>query len=325
MPSFDVITVGDAIIDMFLSLHDTARYCRVDAEKAQICFDSGSKLLVDTAQFELGGNASNVAVGLSRLGFQLALAAEIGGDEFAEKILHKLQNDNIHLDLVKQTKNAASTFSVCISFMKDRTLFVRHIIREHDIVFNNLSAKWVYLTSLGDKWQDLYDRTASFIKTTGAQLAFNPGSHQLQAGRESFRSLLNKATILFVNKEEAEEIVYGALQHSNNSANAPETLLKELKRLGPKIACITDGKNGSYTIDENMQIFSQGVLPGKLVEKTGAGDAYATGFLGAYMLGKSIQEAMRWGTLESSSVIEHVGAQPGLMTKEQLAEREKTI
>ncbi len=325
MATFDVITVGDAILDTFLGIHDAAQYCRVDAASCQICFDSGSKILVDNAQFELGGNAANVAVGLSRLGYQTALAAEIGDDEFAEKILHTLRKEHVRLDLVKQTVNEPSTFSVCISFMKDRTLFVRHVGRDHDICFDDLSTKWIYITSLGDKWKGLYDTALAFAKSSGANIAFNPGSNQLQSGRESFREILTYTTILFVNREEAEEVVYGAIQHSNNKANEAEVLLKELQKLGPKIVCITDGKNGSYAIDEQEKIFSQSILPGNCVEKTGAGDAYSTGFLGAHMQGKGIQEAMVWGTVESASVIEHIGAQPGLLTKEALEERMKQV
>jgi len=62
-------------------------------------------------------------------------------------------------------------------------------------------------------------------------------------------------------------------------------------------------------------------MPCTMVEKTGAGDAYAAGFLGALLLGKSVEEALQWGAAESASVIEHVGAQPGLLTMNGLKHR----
>src|SRR5690348_9379245 len=110
----DVLTVGDALIDTFLGVHEDARYCYFDSTKGDICFASGAKIMVESAQFLLGGNACNVSVGLSRLGYRVALGAEIGGDEFAQKIVAGLTKDHVDRTYLKQTPTAESTFSVGI-------------------------------------------------------------------------------------------------------------------------------------------------------------------------------------------------------------------
>jgi len=320
-----VVCIGDALIDTFLSIHDAARYCRVDHEHMEICFEAGAKILVDDAQFQLGGNACNVSVGLSRLGFSCYLAAEIGGDEFAEKIMKGLLHDHINLELLKQTKEAASTFSVCLNFKKERTLFVRHIVREHDIDLTKITPDVVYLTSLGKEWESLYAKAKTYVQNTHAKLAFNPGSTQLASGREKFKDILAITDILLVNKEEAEEVLYGEVQHTENSANTIETMLRQLQKFGPKIICITDGTNGSVAIDEKGTLYKEGIVSVEVVEKTGAGDAFSSGFLAGIIEGKTIQEAMKYGALNSASVITKYGAQPGLLTKEELSKRIGTL
>lgn len=316
-----IVCIGDALIDTFLSIHDAARYCRVDHEHMEICFEAGAKILVDDAQFLLGGNACNASVGLSRLGFTSILAAEIGTDEFSQKIIKGLQADHVSLELVTQTPDAPSTFSVCLNFKSERTLFVRHVVRKHEIDLEKITPNWVYLTSLGKEWEGLYAKTKTYVEKTGAKLAFNPGSTQLLAGREHFKDILLLTNILLVNKEEAEEILYGSVQHTQNTANTPVVMVKELQKLGPKIVCITDGEHGSDAVDEKGVVYHQNIVPSEYVEKTGAGDAYSSGFIGALINEKTMQEAMLWGSVNSASVITKYGAQPGLLTKQSLLER----
>ncbi len=321
MQKVDVVTVGDSIVDIYLSIHDTAKYCRRDHEHNEICFESGAKILIDNADIHLGGNASNVAVGLKRLGFNVGLAAEIGDDEFSGKIINTLTEEGVIMDLVKKTKGAASTFSLILGFMNDRTLFARHVIRGHNISFEGVNAKWVYLTSLGKEWKTLYKNVYEFIKNSGIKLMFNPGTTQLSEGRENLFDLLSVTKVLMVNREEAEEIAYGQVQTSESEKTDPQFLTQELKKLGPKIVCITDGKKGSYVLSETGEFLSLGIFDGEIVGKTGAGDAYSAGFLGALISGLSIKEAMNWGTAESASVVEHIGAEVGLLTKEALIKR----
>ena len=84
--------------------------------------------------------------------------------------------------------------------------------------------------------------------------------------------------------------------------------------MGARSVVITDGKNGSSAIDEKGKIYSFGVLPANVVQKTGAGDAYTSGFLAAYTQGKDIEGAMRWGAANAASVIQEIGAQKGLLS-----------
>lgn len=326
MPDFDLVTIGDALIDHFLTIHETSRFCEAKQDTHQFCFVSGSKIMVDSSEFHLGGNACNVAVGSSRLGMHTAIVAEIGQDEFSQKITVGLQKDNVELSHLQQTSGAASTFSISLSFMADRTNFVHHVERQHEIDIEDLNTKMIYLTSLGKEWKPMYARVLTYRNThPDTVLVFNPGSPQMQEGRESFKDILAVTDILMVNKEEAEQILYGTVQHTENRATTSEVLLKELQKLGPQIVCVTDGLNGSFVIDTDGTMHTQGLAKANMIQKTGAGDAYSTGFLGALLYGEDLPSAMKWGAVSSASVIEHIGAQVGLLTKESLQERLQTV
>jgi len=342
MQSFDVVCVGNAKIDLFLSIHEANKHLRLNAQTNELCFHSGEKIAVDGCNLSLGGNAANVAVGLSRLGLKSSLYAEIGDDELSHKIINTLKKEDVHTENVKRSKDNECSISVIINFKNERTIFSEHIKRLHDFVFDNLSTKWLYLTSIGNEWKNAYERTSNFVKQTKTLLAFNPGTLQINAGYESIADVLNVTNILFVNKEEATRISNLSPRARLDSARLGEAgkflifnekdnkdiikqLLIKLQKLGPKIVVITDGDCGSYAIDEKGEIIAQAAIKTKIVEKTGAGDAYSTGFMSAILHGLSIKDAMHWGTLNSASVIEKIGAQVGLLRKEEMEEKLKRI
>lgn len=352
MNSFDIITVGSALIDAFLSIHDANLHCRFDEAKCELCVKHGEKILLDRCDFVLGGNACNVAVGSARMGFKTSLCAEIGADEFSQKIINGLTLEHVDLSLLQKTHGASSSFAIGINFKGERTLFVEHVKRDHNFHFEQVEASWIFLTSLGEEWEDAYARVLSYVQNNKCKLAFNPGSHQLEKGVGSFLEVLKATDILFVNKEEGNKIARGPvasfLPASTRSSEASPSavssgpnsfselpavgspsidttlrdttkeMLVQLQQMGPKTVVITDGKNGSYSIDEKENILHLEIFESPVIERTGSGDAYTSGFLAATMEGLSIGQAMRWGTINAASVVGKVGAQAGLLTQDQV-------
>lgn len=310
---FDVICVGNAKIDTFLTLHEANNHLRFAEDSNELCIKFGEKISVDKSEILLGGNAANVSVGTSRLGLNTALVAEIGADEFAKKIINILSEEKVNTSHVRQKEEQQSSFSTIINFKGERTIFSEHVKRSHDFDFENISTKWIYLTSLGEEWKNAYGKTVDFVKRTNARLAFNPGTLQIQSGLKNIENILLVTDVLFLNKEESESLL-----GYQPGAKSIEDIIQNLKKLGPKIVVITDGKNGSYAIDDKDNISKKGIIEAQVVEKTGAGDSYSSGFLSAFINGKSVADAMEWGAKNSASVIGKVGAQAGLLYKSDL-------
>lgn len=306
---FDLIAVGNATIDQFLTLHNATDYISLDSSTRELKIKSGEKIPVDSCEFLLGGNASNVSVGIARAGFKAALVAEIGTDEFSEKIVKGLKKEGVSESLIKKNSAMPSSFSVILNFAGERTIFSEHVKKDHNFNFDNVNTSWVYLTSLGEQWRDAYKNVVDFIKRSDIKLAYNPGTLQMEAGKEALSDVLSCAEIVFFNKSEAADLV---------GTEDIDKALRELKKLGPKTVVITDGENGSFLLSDDGQVLKHGIVPVKVVERTGGGDAYASGFLSAVLSEKNLEKAMEWGTKNAASVISKIGAQTGLLRKEEL-------
>lgn len=306
----DVLTVGNALIDLLVTISPDNHYCRVDTERHELCVKAGEKILAENVGFVLGGGACRVAIALARLGRTSEVFAEIGEDELATRIESTLRDEHVGISHVKRIKKMTS-FTVGLNFQKERTLFTHHVESPHEFDFSGSASSWVYLASLGKEWQSAYASVVAYKKRSSAKLACNPGQSQFVAGRASYLPTVAETDVLFINKQEAQII-------ADTKTEEIKALLLAVKVLGPKIVVITDGRNGSFVIDEDGNSFSIGIFASKVVERTGAGDAYAAGFLGALMAKKSIQDAMVWGTLNSSAVVQEFGGLSGLLTKEKL-------
>ena len=316
---YNVITVGESTIDAFMTLAHANSDAHLDTQNGGLCFRFGEKIDVGRYDFTIGGNATNVAVGISRLGLKTTLCTEIGDDEFSLKIRNVLATEHIERVLVRQVKGP-SNFSVVINFKGDRTLFVEDITREHDFHFEEVTADLVYLTSLGDEWKKPYRTALEFIHDHKAQVAFNPGSRQLRAGKDFVHEVLQQTQMLFLNKEEAEMLLYDEATQKHDEAHVKD-LLTRIKKLGPQIIVITDGKKGSYALDESGGFHKQKIHEGEIVERTGAGDGYTAGFIAARLQKLSVPIAMEWGSWNAASVVSKIGAQAGLLTKEKMEEK----
>ena len=323
----DILCIGDAKVDIFIKIPEINSHFGFDKAKNQLLITLGEKISVDKYVVATGGNATNTAVGISRLGFNAGLYAEIGKDEFSGKILDKLKAENINTDLLLQNDKEKTSLSVILTYNGERTILSEHIQRDHNFNFQDKETNLIYLTSLGEVWEKAYKKALDFVENKKIKLAFNPGTLQIEKRDKLIMDIIEKTDYLFVNKEEAEELLYGkelGLEIKDDKSLVKK-LLFGLKSLGAKNVVITDSNNGSYSEDEKNEIYYLGILKEKVVEKTGAGDSYTAGFLAAILNGLSITDAMVWGTLNATSVVGKIGAQEGLLTKSEILDKIKTL
>lgn len=144
-------------------------------------------------------------------------------------------------------------------------------------------------------------------------MAFQPGTFQIKLGHEQLRDVYENTEIFFCNKEEAQEIL------KTTEGDIP-TLVRMVRELGPTIPVITDGPNGAFTVDADDQAWHMPMYPDPAppVDRTGAGDSFSSTFTSAIILGKDPAEALSWGPINSMSVVQKIGAQEGLLTREAL-------
>jgi sugar/nucleoside kinase (ribokinase family) len=317
---FDLISIGDATIDNTFKIHDAHVACNVDRTNCQLSVTYGDKIVAEDFHQMVAGNAANNAVGSSRLKIKTAAYINVGDDFNGKNISEKLKEEKVSTQYVVVNKKMNSNASSIISFQGERTIFAYHqpwIYSLPDLE----KTKWVYYTSVSPSYvnSNLVNEIVSFIERSGAKLFYNPGTHQLKHGVKKNPRLLSLTEIIIINREEAKRIL-----GINEEEDIPmKKLLKGLANLGPRMVVITNSKEGSFGYD-GEKYYKLATFPAKILETTGAGDSYATGVLAGLLHGNTLPEAMRWGTANSASVVEHIGPQEGLLTYTQMQERLKS-
>ena len=311
----DLLSIGDATLDAFIAPTESEEFCQVNTKECFIAFKYGEKIPVKNLEFSIGGNAANNSVGTTRLGVKTSLVLTLGDDSVGNQIVERLRVEGVDLTYVIQQPSTTSNFSTVITYQGERTIFTYHAPRSYEFPVQLPAVPWVYLTSMGESFRPFYNHIVDWLKKNPTvKLAFNPGSWQLRAGLQGIGDVLSLTHVLFVNREEAEKLVGMEDSHSKE-----KELLLAVGKLGPKIVVITDGNNGSYVGDGKLFVRA-GVLPVDAYERTGAGDAFGSGALSAIIKGKSFEEALTWGTVNSASVIGYMGAQRGLLRTEEISE-----
>ncbi len=314
MTDLELLSIGDATLDVFLTPTESESLCTLNNKECLICFSYGEKIPVKTIEYSVGGNAANNAVGAARLGVKAGIVTTLGGDSAGNQIVEKLEKEKVVMDYVIQQPVAGSNFSTVINYGGERTIFTYHAPRSYEFPVHLPVTPWVYLTSMGESFQPFYNHFVDFAhQNQGIKIAFNPGSRQIRAGIDTLKPVLEITYIVYVNRKEAEILTGMEDTHGND-----KDLLKALSSLGPKISIITDGANGSFVYD-GAKYLKAGVLPVDAYERTGAGDAFGSGCISALIKGKSIEEALIWGTVNSASVIGYIGSQKGLLKEQEIA------
>lgn len=313
MSDLELLSIGDATMDVFLEPTESEALCNVDSKECYICFSYGEKIPVKHLNYSVGGNAANNAVGTRRLGVNSALVATLGTDPTGNEIVTKLKEENVNLDYTIQQENAESNFSTVINYGGERTIFSYHAPRSYEFPVNLPPTTWIYLTSMGETFQAFYNHFIEWKRERAdVRLAFNPGSRQLRADIEIIKPVMEETYVIYVNRKEAE-----TLTGFGDSHGREHDLLERLSQMGPRTCIVTDGSGGSFVYD-GERFWRAGVLPVDAFERTGAGDAFGAGCVAALIKGKDWEEALLWGTVNSASVIGYIGSQKGLLSEEEM-------
>lgn len=311
---YDMITVGDIKLDTFVVLDTASVQCQLKMPDCQLCLDYGKKIPVDIVDSQIAGSAPNVAVGLSRLNYKTGVVGIMGADNTHKLALEVLKNEHVDTKFIKSIKTTTSSFSVVLTFKGEKTILASHTRHTYKLP-KSAKTTWLYMSELGEGYEQMFKETAKYVKHNKVTLGFNPGPVQIKESKCELFDLIRQTTILFVNLEEAQAIV-------GENTSEIHRLATSLYKLGPKYVVITNGKEGAYAFDGKEANFCP-VFPTKVIESTGAGDAFATGFMGAMMHGETHDQALKWGAINSASVVSFVGPQKGLLKMNQILHRLK--
>ena len=222
------------------------------------------------------------------------------------------------VSLVKQSKGPPTNVHPIIVYKGERTIFSYHAHKQYNLQHWK-TPKFIYYTSLGKGFEKFQEELVGYLgDNPDVIVVLNPGSTQMKVGLEAIRKFLKHTDVLFINREEAEKI-------ADMDGAEMLKLHTKLHSMGAKLSIITDSVDGSSSYDgskhDQIGIYDDG---SEVVDKTGAGDTFGSGFLSALFYGKDAKTAMMWGAVNAGSVITQIGSINGLLTKDEIEKRVST-
>lgn len=303
-----MVALGKATQDVFLrSARDFTP--RPGAGGRVLVLPLGAKLDLDDLAITTGGNAANAAVTFARQGLRSRFLWALGEDEASVAILESLRDEGVDVDRVLvEPGRTASVSIVLLAPSGERT-----ILNERGTLPSAFGgrldlapiaeADWLYLSSLAGDMRLLGDALA-VANRAGTRILLNPAGTELALLRVLL-PLLPRCDIVAVNAEEAR-LLLGCMEQD------PDELAIALSRLGPA-ALVTDGARGASFCD-GTQLFAAGISPAhEVVDTTGCGDAFASGFLAGFAVGEPVERCLAFAAANAASVLRHVGARAGIL------------
>lgn len=317
--SLDVLAIGDVVTDAFIKLLDDRASTFENEHGKFLAMPFGMKVPFDYAQVVEGvGNAANAAVSFAKLGLNSGLISNVGDDQFGRDIIIALKKKDVDSRFVHINPGKISNYHYVLWYKEERTILIKH--EEYDYHWprfrSNDVPKWIYFSSISKNALDNYhDRVSDWLQDNPeVKFAFQPGTFQIEAGSERLKALYERTTVLILNREEAVQV-------TNSNHDDVHELINKLHQLGPQIVVLTDGPTGAYASDGNQR-FKMPPYPDPAppFERTGAGDAFASTFVAALIQGNNLEGAMQWAPINSMNVVQHMGAQEGLLTEHEIGE-----
>jgi len=330
-----ITTIGSAVRDITF-LTDKGKVIETPenlTEQSLLAFEYGAKIRSNEVYFNFGGGACNTAATFVKLEIKTFVNCRVGNDDGGKSVIKNLKKIGANTNLVQMDEDKKTGFALVVVNKNknggERVIFVYKGASDClDIEKDNINkSEWIYLTSLAGNWEKSLAEINKAVEEDRIKLAWNPGATQISAGKNKLSELFKNTEILIINKDEAIELVQSdkSIEINYNDINNPAVLCRMVKNMGPKIAVVTDGKNGAYLFggdkDDNGGVLYSSATSGDRVDTTGAGDSFGSALVGGYILTGDLETALKYGIINSGNVVNEYGAQNGILERGEIEKK----
>jgi len=300
---YDLITIGSISIDMYYKGDSLTQ------KEGRFNLALGGKYLVDHFYAGLGGGAANVAIGVQGQGFKTAILGKIGENQFQALVEKHLKDHGITQELCQLEKDYMKISSILLSSEGERTILHyetphEHILRTDKDLECIEKAKVVYMSNLWRVPLDERKKILSHAYHKKILTVVNLGIADCRRSIEQIEALIEHVNVLIVNTHEFAEIV----KKPFDSIDFKKDITDLLPSLKTKIVIVTDSENGSYAYISGGVLHEPAQPVSKVVDTTGAGDAFSAGFISGYLKTNNVQSAMHEGSKHAVKIIQKIGA-----------------
>ena len=313
----NLLFIGDIFTDAFIKLDEKTTKVIDEGDGVKwLAVPFGQKPKYEKVDIVRSvGPSPNAAVSCARLGLQASLMAWIGGDDVGKEALAHLTKEGVGTDTMVTERDKVTSYWYVLNYKADRTMLVKSEKYKYEWRDPKTTPDWIYLSYVGEDSWPLHVSLLGYLERhPNIKFVFQPGTFQFAWGAKKLKALYARSHSVIMNREEAVQVT-GA------DYNSLKDLADALHAIGPEIVVITDGPAGSYaSFDGKLYNMPNYPDPAPPLERTGAGDAFASTFIAALALGESVETALTWAPINSMNVVQHIGAQKGLLTKKKLLE-----
>lgn len=310
-----ILAIGDINTNAFIKLNEDSVGQTTDKDGYDlVTLELGAKLPYDGVDvIKVNECSPNASVSLSRLGLDAHLMTWVGGDDVGQEMIDYLKEERVGVSNIVIERDQKSNYHYVLRYGADRTKLQRFEDFSYQWKDPDVVPDWIYLGVLGEKTWSLHESILAYLKThPSIKLVFQPGMYHLMWGAEKLREFYQHAEIVIMNREEAAQV-------TGKTRDSVEGLLSGLHELGVTVAVVTDGPTGAFASDGTKQLYMPNFPdPAAPFERTGAGDAFASTIVAALALGETLETALLWAPINSAYVVQKMGAQAGLLTRDVL-------
>jgi ribokinase len=301
MIRFDVVGFGALNVDTLFKVNRLAR-----AEEESFIEDYAEAC---------GGSAANTTVGLARLGCKVGFIGKVASDREGKLQLDCFSAEGVDTNgIIKAEQGKSGAVLGFVDKKGARALYINSGVND-TIKFEEIKpdyasqAKFLHLTSfVGEKSLQTQKQLLTTLPSD-VKVSFDPGAVYAQKGYSAIEPIIKKTYVLMPNSFELEQ-----LTGESDYCKGADFMIGR----GIKIVAVKLGSAGCYVTDgrERLRIEPFKV---KVVDTTGAGDAFCAGFLYGLIKNKSLSECGRLGNFVASRCIMEMGARAGLPYAKDLA------
>jgi ribokinase len=316
-----VLTIGSVLVDIFIS-SDQFEITHGD-EEVFTTRSRGGKLTVDSFKIKTGGGGGNTAAGFAAAGFDVGCVAELGVDELAEIVVADLRRHGVKTTyLVQERKEETGGSVLLVSSGGERTALVHRgaaaMLDPHDIDEHLLSKQdWIHLSSVAGRTQTIQE-IFRVAYDHSVPISWNPGQAELE---ELAKMSDNQETLAeYVSHFARDSHPVKVLLLNKQEWQLVEGIQSALRSVVQTIVVTDSVRGGVVYQGDSEQTFNAKTV--ESVDNTGAGDAFAVGFVSALIYKKTISTAVQWGVRNAASVVQQPGAKHGLLSLQDLEQQE---
>lgn len=305
-----MLSIGAAVQDVYLQGKIFTPHREEDGDLVEE-FEHGSKNDIDGVVFSTGGGATNAAVTFARQGLHSLFMGKIGHDIAGKIVMDSLHDDGVDTSLVQHVSEFNTGYStLLLAPSGERTILTYRGASSHfDIEmtdFHDVKADWIFISSMAGNFEAL-DTIFNYAEKNDIKIAIVPGKDELKEPKKLMK-LIPKATILVANKEELQMIYEG---------ETLEELVLAANKDVHYVVC-TDGPKGAVAADR-WHIVKAGMYEDvPVIDRTGAGDAFSSGFTAMIAAGESLEWAVTFASANSTSVVNQIGCKAGILHRDAI-------